>query len=91
MCTALPCDGLSDKTVHTWTGLVRDYLNPMESHPMKAATTGVGFSRWLVENNRNGKVRDGENMCSHLSIVTDEEERGACLLRVIGSKERYTQ
>ena len=24
--TALPCDGLSYKTVHTWTVLVRDYL-----------------------------------------------------------------
>ena len=28
--TALICDGLSDKTVHTWTILVRDYCQTME-------------------------------------------------------------
>jgi len=37
---ALPCDGLSDKTVHTWTVLVRDYANPCEN---KSVDGGYGI------------------------------------------------
>jgi hypothetical protein len=60
VCTALICDGLSDKTVHTWTILVRDYRgSPYLANSWVVVGIDPGMSRidasGTVRGDRSGR------------------------------------